>query len=68
MKIQFTARDSREIEINARANQVSSILLSLLDILGYITLTFFCISPVIRELIRVVNGLTRKHEIPFKAA
>ena len=66
-KIQFTAREKREIEINARANQVSSILLAVLVVLGYISLTLFTISPVIRDLIRISNGMGRIHDIPFKA-
>lgn len=66
-KIQFTAREKREIEINARANQVSSILLAVLVILSCTTLAFFTISPVIRDLIRVSSGLERLHNIPFKA-
>ena len=66
-KIQFIAREKREIEINARANQVSSILLAVLVVLGYISLTLFTISPVIRDLIRISNGMGRIHDIPFKA-
>lgn len=66
-KIQFTAREKREIEINARANQVSSIFLAVLVVLGFISLTFFTISPVIRDFIRIRNGMGRIHDIPFKA-
>ncbi|XP_070491487.1 odorant receptor 24a-like [Chironomus tepperi] len=61
------AREKREIEINARANQVSSILLAVLIVLGFIALTFFTISPVIRDLIRISFGMGRIHDIPFKA-
>ncbi|KAL7037839.1 hypothetical protein ACKWTF_009375 [Chironomus riparius] len=61
------AREKREIEINARANQVSSIFLAVLVVLGFISLTFFTISPVIRDFIRIRNGMGQIHDIPFKA-
>lgn len=66
-KIQFTAKEKREIEINARANQVSSILLAVLVVLALLCITFFFISPVIRDLTRVRSGLERMYNIPFKA-
>ncbi|XP_070502795.1 odorant receptor 24a-like [Chironomus tepperi] len=68
LKKNFTeARKTREIKVIARANQISSILLAVLVILGYITLIFFFILPVVRDFIRIHTGSEWMHEIPFKA-